>query len=778
MNLNRILMFWRLLFIALLLISSVLGLRIASELQIDTNLADVSPSIQNTPETRSAIAKLTENVEQRILLLISGEDDDSVFESEQQLRNRLSNISELSILPTSEVLAETLTEGIKPFRFSLLSEDQRAELISSDAEAIAQQAKASLFGLSEQIRLYPFADDPLGWHSNTLLALLDNPSAGLSNVDSAGFNTVVNLRIDHGAMNMNAQQSLMADLNIIIAEMESGYPVTVDRSGVFFFAAQAAKDSKQDISRITIGSGIGVILLLLFAFRSLRALLLPFISIALGVGFAFVATHLIYGSVHILTIVFGASLIGIVIDYSLHYFYHGAQADETDNSERQALHRAMLLSLMTSLIGYAALSFSDLQALQKVALVSCCGLLMAWLSVICLGDWALRHRLITDKKIFPFLVSALSRPLKVIKPVAWAAISGMVVVAATGIVLFSQPFDDDPRVFFNASETLIASERKVAAVANDYEPGRYLIVHGISNDDVYQRHERLFNLISESDLLDAGDFTSILAWIPKESQQNDDYVLQEKLYGDDGAAQKLLTDISTQTPFSSTQQAYRLGLTQRLTPDHVAKILGDALPPLWLRSKHNTVNFVLIKKGVNADELAALVEPIEGVEYINTLARTRTALAQQRESATNLLLLAYALVALLVLVRYRQLSSLWLVVVPICSSAMLVILGFMFAFSLNLFHVMALFLVLGFGMDYTIFAREITHRQSVTLQAILLSALTSLLSFGLLGLSSIPVVASFGITLLIGNLFNLLGVFVYTQTQNATTQTSTKKATA
>ncbi|MBL4672270.1 MAG: hypothetical protein JKX81_08400 [Arenicella sp.] len=68
-------------------------------------------------------------------------------------------------------------------------------------------------------------------------------------------------------------------------------------------------------------------------------------------------------------------------------------------------------------------------------------------------------------------------------------------------------------------------------------------------------------------------------------------------------------------------------------------------------------------------------------------------------------------------------------------------------------------------MDYTIFAREITQRQSVTLQAILLSALTSLLSFGLLGLSSIPVVASFGITLLIGNLFNLLGVFVYAQTQ-------------
>ena len=66
---------------------------------------------------------------------------------------------------------------------------------------------------------------------------------------------------------------------------------------------------------------------------------------------------------------------------------------------------------------------------------------------------------------------------------------------------------------------------------------------------------------------------------------------------------------------------------------------------------------------------------------------------------------------------------------------------------------MALFLVLGFGMDYTIFSRELRAHADVTLQAILLSALTSLLSFGLLSLSSIPVVASFGITLLVGNTF-------------------------
>jgi predicted exporter len=125
------------------------------------------------------------------------------------------------------------------------------------------------------------------------------------------------------------------------------------------------------------------------------------------------------------------------------------------------------------------------------------------------------------------------------------------------------------------------------------------------------------------------------------------------------------------------------------------------------------------------------------------------------------LLAAYIFIAIVVLVRYREFNALWLITIPICSSAILVIISQMMGFSLNLFHVMALFLVLGFGMDYTIFAREIRPPHDITIQAILLSAITSLLSFGLLGLSSIPIVSSFGITLLIGNFFNLLGVIIY-----------------
>jgi predicted exporter len=84
---------------------------------------------------------------------------------------------------------------------------------------------------------------------------------------------------------------------------------------------------------------------------------------------------------------------------------------------------------------------------------------------------------------------------------------------------------------------------------------------------------------------------------------------------------------------------------------------------------------------------------------------------------------------------------------------------------------MALFLVLGFGMDYVIFVYEMRSQPPAALQAILLSALTSLLSFGLLSLSKIPVVSSFGLTLLVGNMINLMGAFILSHQLASSLQT-------
>ena len=68
----------------------------------------------------------------------------------------------------------------------------------------------------------------------------------------------------------------------------------------------------------------------------------------------------------------------------------------------------------------------------------------------------------------------------------------------------------------------------------------------------------------------------------------------------------------------------------------------------------------------------------------------------------------------------------------------------------TVFRLFALLLVIGLSIDYAVFAREAGSHASPTLLAIALSALTTLLSFGLLGLSSTPALAEFGSTVVLG----------------------------
>lgn len=68
----------------------------------------------------------------------------------------------------------------------------------------------------------------------------------------------------------------------------------------------------------------------------------------------------------------------------------------------------------------------------------------------------------------------------------------------------------------------------------------------------------------------------------------------------------------------------------------------------------------------------------------------------------------------------------------------------------TLFNLMALMLVLGVGVNYAIFLREGGMYAAATLAGVLLSAGTTLLSFGLLSFSSMPALSGFGLTLLIG----------------------------
>lgn len=83
--------------------------------------------------------------------------------------------------------------------------------------------------------------------------------------------------------------------------------------------------------------------------------------------------------------------------------------------------------------------------------------------------------------------------------------------------------------------------------------------------------------------------------------------------------------------------------------------------------------------------------------------------------------------------------------------------------ELNLFSIMACFLILGIGVDYAIFYRHGHGQDGLVAVALFLCMLSTLLGFGLLSLSSTYAIFCFGVTVLGGVVLSFIFATCLTQ---------------
>jgi len=728
-------------------------------LVVDTDIRSLAPAASEKQQVAAVVDNLAATFQKRVLFLITAPDGSEFSASAQDasdsLYDALAEITSVNLLDETQTL-QTLEQFITQHRFQLLTPEQQKKLQSKTTdEQLAQQIVQAKYSLAATPQLLPFDVDPLTWYSQYLMALF----AQIDNADALPENmAVVSASIGADILSMNSQAGLAAEITKAETAVKQQYPeVDIKHSGIFFYAVAAADDSRTDISRISTVSTLAIVLLLVLVFRSFWALVIPITTVALGVAFAFAVTHLIYGNIHVLTIVFGASLIGVVIDYSLHYFFH-QQFNAAKHSE-PALHRALLLSVLTSLVGYSALGLSHLAALSQVAVFSCAGMIVALLAVISLCP------LVTGRiSIHAVPLEYLLAPMRKFasftgKLPVWLA---AIIIALGCTLLVIKPGQDNPALFFKPDPKLMAMDRAISQQVNQFEPGSFVIFSGATSADVYAQMDTFFATVDDSEQLARKQFLSVTDFVPSAAEQNFNYQLQARLYQLEGVAARVYQQL--QLPAANVLalgQAYQAAADNRMTPADLLDAAPELLPPLWQAQGSELYNVVLIRQGTDLTAVkSAIAEAGKGVFY-RALDETTAALKTHKRSALELLCVAYFIVGVFLIWRYRLPATLGIILPPLCGTALMVVLFAFFHIDINLFHVMAAFLVLGLGLDYGIFVFEMRTEPLLTHQAILLSAFTSLLSFGLLAVSDIPVVQSFGLALVIANSVNFLGSLIF-----------------
>ena len=87
-----------------------------------------------------------------------------------------------------------------------------------------------------------------------------------------------------------------------------------------YYARAIAEISKSEATTITGIAVLGILILLLIAFRSVHSILGALITISSGVLCGGAATFLIFDTVHVIAIAFGSTLVGVVVDYAIHFY--------------------------------------------------------------------------------------------------------------------------------------------------------------------------------------------------------------------------------------------------------------------------------------------------------------------------------------------------------------------------------------------------------------------------------------------------------------------------
>jgi len=762
---------------------------------LQTNLLSLLPATEADSVAEKAVDTLAASLGDRTVFLVSSRDALHAKAAAAQLGAQLKTSAAfrnvIAELPPFD--ASQITRFYLPHRFGLLSTVDRAALDDASTALPALLAQR-LYAPVETGLGAPLADDPFGWLGHWLA---DLPLAATKleledNFLIARHGDMTRVLVT-GTLSASAYDAqTQAAVRTAVAQAEQSlthaFPdVTLVRAGAVFYATAARSASEQELHRIGIVSTVGIALLMLWVFRSPRFLLLGFLSTGIGIACALAATLLVFGKLHLLTLVFGASLIGEAVDYSIQYFvsYLGASAghdwghDTRHDARRDALSSAravrpaLLVALATSLLGYAILVGVPFPALRQIACFAIAGIGAAFLSVA-----SLLPALLANTPRQPYRASrTYARAVRWLSgwqaalTHRWAWLCLMLIAAAAVPGWLRLTSDDDIHLLIQRDPELARQETAVREAIGVENSTQFFLVKGNSAEQVLQRAEALQHKL---DAPIAGaplkGVQSIAQFVPSAQQQAEDRArLARRVFASPQALGAMLTDAGFRPDvtthyidaFSSTgntpltvdawlatpwSQPYR-----HLWLGQVAG--GDAQPPVF--------SAIVIPTGATVAQLpalAAMADADAGIHFVDKPSSVARLFATYRIDSGWWLAGALTLILVLFCVRYGPAAGVR-VTLPVVFAVGITFAVYGYAgIPLNLFHWLALMLVLGVGANYAVFLHEGCTRHGGdigsgiggVLVGVLLSAATTLLSFGLLGTSAMPVLRSFGMTLALG----------------------------
>ncbi|MEK7694362.1 MAG: MMPL family transporter [Pseudomonadota bacterium] len=724
--------------------------------RLDTDVMALLPTSERTATADRVLRQLTDGVSREIVVLVGGSDWARTRAAAQRFSQATSGGSAL-LKPVDKIAAFDFDAALafyRPWRDGLLTDAQREALRTTNADTLAQQALTRLYQFSTGPRLTDWASDPLGlwqnWWLSRAAVTRVHERDGLATVTGEGKDWVLlTYRITKPAFSANGSTDYGDLLHAAEAAARQGDDgVRVVTAGIPLHAEAAAAQANWEMNVIGWGSLAAVLLLVWLAFRSLRPIVLVGLSLLIGTAAAISATAIVFDRVHLITLVFGASLVGVAEDFGIHYFVtRQAMPRATPPAVMRFLAPGLALALSTSVVAYLALGIAPFPGLRQMALFSAVGLITAFLTVLFWFPLLDRGNL-RPTRLSTWLADSLARwPYARNDRRTWLALGVLMLFIVTGI--WQVRVADDIRQLQSSPPALIEAQRTAGQLLGTPSPAQFILVRGATPDEVLAREEAI--KAGLADAIRRGDLAGFIAisdWVPSAGRQQADAALADR----QEAAIRARVASAVGGSIAPPAPSARAGDAVLTLPAWLANPVSETLRHLWLGREGNGFASVMLLRGLEhvsaIPGIAASVRQVPGAEWVDRVADISFLLHHYRVLMSWFLLAGAVGVALLLWWRYGR--SGWRALVPtlLAAAFSVAVLGWT-GVPLQLFSVLALALLLGVGVDYGIFLLE-HPGDGVSWTAIVLGAASTLLAFGLLALSSTPALHAFGATMLSG----------------------------
>lgn len=662
---------------------------------------------------------------------------------------------------------------LQQYHYHLLTPAQQQLIQNNQQHELLTQAQAALFGFSLGGDALSPLQDPLNLIPAYIQQLQPAIKGELINdrlVIATENEQLILFALDlqGESFNLDVQEQMnswLKDVRYQLSNNPKSQNTQLLISGAVFHAAEASANAQREMTIIGSGSSLGVLLLFILAFRRIKPLVLSLASVFYGCLLALIINHYLFGKIHLMTLVFGASLIGVAVDYSLHYLCKYQELSRlipsAKNRGEQVMEKllpALSLSLIASALGYSSLLPTPLPGLQQIALFSVTGLCGSWLFLVVMYPLLVRQELPEPSHIIDRCASTTWLFWERMRGLPQLSIFfGLTLLIILGI--FGANLSSDVRTLYKPSEHLLISEQRLHKALQGVSPNQYFMLRAESAEALLQTEER-FRREHLDDLVTTGKLSGYVATssiVPSQQQQSVNYKLMQQLYNTNGIVAQFMQSAGFDE--QTIKQAHDNFSTAPQKPLNIDQWLAVARPDqqlLWLGQFNDSYVSIIGLRGIIDLNALSTAADNNSIIWVDRVAGMSHLLRQLMNSSALLLFLAYLAILPLLWIYFRSKKALLLICVPLMSTITTLSLLSISGEAINLFHLFGCYLILGLGMDYGIFSYTQGIRDKVTQRAIWLSAVSSSLSFGLLALSSTPMVKAFGITLFIGCFFNLL----------------------